>query len=48
VDTVHLNPGNERDIAKLEDALVEGAESLQRRRLALIENKPQEVIAWPS
>lgn len=33
--TVHLNPGNERDIAKLEDALVEDAHLLQSRRLAL-------------
>ena len=31
--TVHLNPGNERDIAKLEDALVEDAHRLQSRRL---------------
>ena len=30
---VHLNPGNERDIAKLEDALVEDAHRLQSRRL---------------
>jgi hypothetical protein len=34
--TVHVNPGNERDIAKLEDALVHGAEGLQRRRLPAI------------
>jgi len=39
--TVHLNPGNEQDIDKLEDALVEDAEQLQRRRLALIENTTQ-------
>ena len=31
--TVHLNPGNERDIDKLEDALVFDAHLLQRRRL---------------
>jgi hypothetical protein len=31
--TVHLNPANERDIDKLEDALVFGADLLQRRRL---------------
>lgn len=31
--TVHLNPGNERDIAKLEDALIADPESLQSRRL---------------
>lgn len=31
--TVHLNPGNERDIAALEDALVEDAHRLQSRRL---------------
>lgn len=30
--TVHLNPGNERDLAKLEDALVEDAERLLTRR----------------
>ena len=30
--TVHLNPGNERDLAKLEDALVADAASLQRQR----------------
>jgi hypothetical protein len=36
--TVHLNPGNERDIARLEDALVEDADRLQSRRLARIEN----------
>lgn len=37
--TVHLNPGNERDIDKLEDALVFGAENLQRRRLPAIEGE---------
>jgi hypothetical protein len=30
--TVHLNPSNERDIAALEDALVDDAQQLQRRR----------------
>lgn len=30
--TVHMNPGNERDIAKLEDALVFDADNLQSRR----------------
>lgn len=30
--TVHLNPGNERDLAKLEDALVVDADQLQSRR----------------
>lgn len=29
--TIHLNPGNERDIAKLEDALVEDSERLLTR-----------------
>lgn len=33
--TVHLNPGNERDLEALEDALVEEPHLLQRRRLAL-------------
>lgn len=33
--TVHLNPGNERDIAKLEDALVEDSERLLTRRQQL-------------
>ncbi len=36
--TVHLNPGNERDIAKLEDALIVAPETLQHRRLAIKEN----------
>ena len=35
--TVHLNPGNERDIAKLEDALIVDPNQLQSRRLALVE-----------
>jgi hypothetical protein len=30
--TIHLNPGNERDLAKLEDALVFDADQLQARR----------------
>jgi hypothetical protein len=30
--TVHLNPGNERDLAALENALVAEADMLQRRR----------------
>ena len=34
--TVHLNPGNERDIAKLEDALVDDAHRLQSRRLLAV------------
>lgn len=34
--TVHLNPGNERDIEKLEDAMVENADMLQSRRLMLV------------
>lgn len=33
--TVHLNPTNERDVALLEDALVEQSDQLQSRRLAL-------------
>lgn len=43
--TVHANPGNERDIAKLEDALVVDAHRLQSRRLAAIEHKQHEEIA---
>jgi hypothetical protein len=43
--TVHANPGNERDLAKLEDALVETPEMLQTRRLALVSNRAQEAIA---
>lgn len=42
--TVHLNPNNERDIAALEDALVENAQSLQSRRLAL-QGTPLEALA---
>lgn len=42
--TVHLNPTNERDIAKLEDALVVAADQLQGRRLALIDNKHTEAL----
>lgn len=30
--TVHRNPGNERDVAKLEDALIANPEMLQSRR----------------
>lgn len=33
--TVHVNPTNERDVAALEDALVEAPKSLQSRRLVL-------------
>jgi hypothetical protein len=43
--TVHLNPTNERDIALLEDALVEDADQLQSRRLVVIENKHTEALA---
>lgn len=41
--TVHLNPGNERDIAALEDALVLDADKLQSRR-TLPTAKPCEVL----
>ena len=41
--TIHLNPGNERDIEALEDALVEESNLLQRRRL-LITHKPLGVL----
>lgn len=44
--TVHLNPENLRDLAALEDALVEAPERLQRRRgLAIEHNQPQEIAA---
>lgn len=42
--TVHLNPGNSRDVAALEDALVEDSRNLQTRRLAL-RCTPLEAIA---
>ena len=41
--TVHLNPQNERDIAKLEDALIEDPSGLQSRR-NLIEAESHEVL----
>jgi hypothetical protein len=41
--TVHLNPGNERDITKLEDALVVDAHRLQNRRAALTADQPLEL-----
>lgn len=41
--TIHLNPGNERDIEALEDALVMESNLLQRRRL-LITHKPLGVL----
>lgn len=43
--TVHLNPGNERDVAALEDALVEDAHRLQSRRLLALHASPLEKIA---
>lgn len=42
--TVHLNPGNERDIARLEDALVDDAHRLQSRRLQALRCTPMEAI----
>lgn len=42
--TVHLNPTNERDIAKLEDALIEAPDQLQQRRLALVAPHTQEAL----
>lgn len=42
--TVHLNPTNERDIARLEDALVV-SEQLQSRRLALVQSNTPEALA---
>lgn len=43
--TVHLNPDNERDVAALEDALVERADQLQRRRVAALDHATQEALA---
>lgn len=43
--TVHLNPGNERDVALLEDALVEEPDTLASRRLALVTNNEPEKLA---
>lgn len=43
--TVHCNPHNLRDVAALEDALVESPERLQRRRGLAIEHNQPEVIA---
>lgn len=42
--TVHLNPTNERDLAALEDALVEDAHMLQSRRTGLT-FQPLEVLS---
>jgi hypothetical protein len=44
--TVHLNPGNARDIAALEDALVIDADRLQsRRQPALPDTTPLEALS---
>ncbi len=43
--TIHLNPGNERDIAKLEDALIEAPEALQSRRLHLVETAKPDALS---
>jgi hypothetical protein len=43
--TVHLNPGNERDLSKLEDALVEDSHKLQRRRNVLPMAQREELAA---
>lgn len=43
--TVHTNPENLRDIAALEDALIEDPHKLQSRRLALAAETPLEVAA---
>jgi hypothetical protein len=43
--TVHLNPRNERDPARLENELVEHPELLQSRRLAAVAHQPVEVLA---
>lgn len=40
--TVHLNPGNERDTTKLEDALIAAPDSLQSRRA--LTNERHEVL----
>jgi hypothetical protein len=42
--TVHTNPGNERDLQALENALIEAPHTLQSRRLAL-RGTPLEAIA---
>jgi hypothetical protein len=42
--TVHVNPDDERDVSKLEEALVEDAHRLQSRRLALAA-QPLEALA---
>lgn len=43
--TVHRNPTNERDLALLEDALVENADGLQSRRLVLVDNTQMEALS---
>lgn len=43
--TVHLNPTNETDPAKLEDVLVVGAEQLQSRRKPVLPTQPREALA---
>lgn len=43
--TVHLNPGNSRDIEALEDALVCDSHRLQRRRLLTIEAVSREALS---
>lgn len=42
--TVHLNPTNTRDLAALEDALVEDAQKLQTRRTVGIGTEPLEAL----
>lgn len=42
--TVHLNPGNERDIAALEDALVVDSKNLQSRRPLVLRATPLEAL----
>lgn len=41
--TVHLNPTNETDLAKLEDMIVHNPEVLQSRRLALASEAAKEI-----
>lgn len=43
--TVHLNPGDERDIALLEDALVENPGALQSRRMPVLRATTLEALA---
>lgn len=43
--TVHTNPNNERDVAAIENTLLDNPDCLQSRRLVLVDNAPAEVLA---